>query len=208
MREDENLLSPAECRELLDRLFPEGPCGADIRTELRAPDEDRAALAARIGIGLWDIFSDNNEVLVADGRCADLGLFRASAGEIADWINGALGERRFDYIDFYLGTTAFNRGNGIPGVHRMIFRRLRDAGGDWRYVFSALCMFEFAPPEDEPYDPAKAFAKEREKDTARRWIDEFNRDRIEELRAAPPPPVIRAYRSVFDRFPEGWPPEA
>lgn len=207
MWEDENCLSPAECRELLDRLFPEGPCGADVRVELRTTNEDRAALAERMGLGLWDIFSDNNDVLAPDGRCAHLGSFRASAGEIADWINDALGNRRFGYMDFYMGTTVFHGDERIEDLHSLIFRRLREKGFDWRHVFSALCLIDFGPP-DGPYDPAKAFAREREGDEMRRRIDEINRDSIEKLRAAPPPPVIRAYRSVFGRFPEGWPPEA
>lgn len=207
MWDDENRLSPAECREILDRLFPEGPCGADVRAELRTTDEDRAALAERIGLGLWDVFSDNNDVLAPDGRCAHLGSFRGSAGEIADWINDALRDRRFGYLDFYMGTTICRDDGMIEDVHRLIFRRLKGAGGDWRYVFSALCLFDFGRP-DEPYDPVKAFAREREGDEMRRRIDEINRETIERLRAAPPPPVIRAYRSAFGRFPEGWPPEA
>jgi hypothetical protein len=208
MWEHENRLSDAECRELLDRLFPEGPAGADVRAELAAPDEDRFAFAARIGLGLWDVFSDNNDVLAPDGRCAHLGSFRGSAGEIADWINDALGDRRFGYTDFYMGTTAFRGDEKIETVHGLIFRRLREKGCDWRYVFSALCLFDFGPPPDEPYDPAKAFAREREGDELRRRIDEINRETIEKLRAAPPPAVVRAYASVFGRLPEGWPPEA
>jgi hypothetical protein len=94
MWDDEARLSAAECRDLLDRLLPGGPRGPDVRRELGDEAADVVRAAERLGLGLWDVFSDNNEVLAPDGRCADLGSFRASAGEIADWLNGHRGEPR------------------------------------------------------------------------------------------------------------------
>ena len=44
--------------------------------------------AELLGLCLWDVFSDNHQVIAADGRVVDLGSFRGSAGVIADFFEG------------------------------------------------------------------------------------------------------------------------
>lgn len=66
------------------------------------PDEEVTDL---VGMCLWDIFSDNHEVITADGRVADLGTFRGSSAFLDEyltvdrnsWLEG-------DDSRFYLGT--------------------------------------------------------------------------------------------------------
>ena len=66
----------------------------------------------RLGLCLWDIFSNNHEVIAADGRFVDLGSFRGSAGVVSDFYESlpALDDadlRDADgsgYMDFYMGT--------------------------------------------------------------------------------------------------------
>ena len=55
------------------------------------PGDPKRELRELVGMCLWDVFSDNHEVKGPDGRWADLGSFRASAGFIAEWINAKLG---------------------------------------------------------------------------------------------------------------------
>ncbi len=43
--------------------------------------------AELLGLCLWDLFSDNHEVIAGDGRVVDLGFFRGSAGMIADFFD-------------------------------------------------------------------------------------------------------------------------
>ena len=62
-----------------------------------------------IGKCLWDIFSDNHEVIAADGRLADTGSFRGSGGFLAQWMDEALGCSNYDYMDFYMGTVWINQ---------------------------------------------------------------------------------------------------
>ena len=87
---NDNTLSEAECLDLLDRLFPDGPGGDDVRREL-ASTEPEAEVRERVGLCLWDIFSDNHDVTAPDGRRASLGSFRGSGGTIAEWVNKCLG---------------------------------------------------------------------------------------------------------------------
>lgn len=47
--------------------------------------------AELLGLCIWDIFSDNHQVIAADGRVVHLGSFRGSAGVIADFFDGPPG---------------------------------------------------------------------------------------------------------------------
>ena len=116
MTHDDKTLDESECLDLLDRLFPDGPAGADVMAELapggwengplaavyhpaddgdpdheQSPVDADAELRELVGRCLWDVFSDNHDVSVKDGRIAHLGSFRAGGGLIADWVNRHLG---------------------------------------------------------------------------------------------------------------------
>lgn len=46
-------------------------------------DEEVAEL---VGLCLWDAFSDNHDVIAADGRVADIGSFRAAAAFLDEYL--------------------------------------------------------------------------------------------------------------------------
>jgi hypothetical protein len=55
----------------------------EVRREYQPPVEQDEEVTQLIGLCLWDIFSDNHEVIAADGRVADIGSFRG-AGAFLD----------------------------------------------------------------------------------------------------------------------------
>ena len=58
-----------------------------------------------VGMCLWDIFSDNHEVITADGRSAGLGSFRGSSAFLDEYLNPDGGSwREGDAMRFYMGT--------------------------------------------------------------------------------------------------------
>ncbi|HEY7494981.1 MAG TPA: hypothetical protein VIH59_28250 [Candidatus Tectomicrobia bacterium] len=91
-----------------------------------------------VGKCLWDVFSDNHDIIGPDGRLVDIGSFRGAGGFIAECINRQTGKREYDYIDFYMGTIWIARRADLTPVYRMIFRRLKARGHDWRYASSEL----------------------------------------------------------------------
>ena len=114
MIDDALQLDQSECLDLLDRLFPHGPSGADVRREIAPGGWENSPLKAvfhpsagqvpvetpvdadrevreLVGLCLWDVFSDNHDVAAPDGRRADLGSFRGSGATIAEWVNSRLG---------------------------------------------------------------------------------------------------------------------
>ena len=187
-----------------------------------APEREACELVAAC---VWDIFSDNHDVISADGRRVDLGSFRGTAGFIADYLNAKLGSSGYDYMDFCMGTIWLRGRADLSDVYRMVFSRLKREGCDWRYSFPRLGVVDLRPLRDEQaatdgspewatYSPSASFerqerdaAREAEVDDLRRSLDDAYRREVEAARYRPPPPIIEAYRAVFGCHPTGWPPE-
>lgn len=188
-----------------------------IREHKEEPIDVQAECADIVARSLWDVFSDNHDVIAPDGRTVDIGSFRGAGGFIADWLNRLTGERRFDYMDFYMGTAWVSGRADLSPVYRMIFKRLKALGCDWKYSYPRLGVVRFAaPPEDPtaPYDPAAAFIKQQEEENKQKEFEEMQQnlrqtynESVREARTLPPPETVKAYMSVYGRAPDGWPPE-
>jgi hypothetical protein len=204
--------------------LPPEPTLEEVAKDYReSPVEAAREVAELVGQCLWDLFSDNHEVVAPDGRVLDLGSFRASGGFLADLLNRQTGTDRYDCLDFYMGTSWVAQRADFGPVYRMIFRRLRGRRLDWVYHFPRLYAVNLAPlkealeKKDEPewlnYSPSEALAKEEE-ETAREWqlaelresLDQGYRESVEEALKRPPPTTVLAYQGVYGRFPRGWPP--
>ena len=238
-RDEQPRATASACLELLDhvlqgeqawlnRLAPDG-----TSTEELAGLVDRGTPAHRdrplrirwlsfLGDVLWEVFSDNNDVVGPDGELYDLGSFRGSGDFLADYLNDRLAEDGggngwgpFDYMDFYMGTLGlFGDGDlserGRPFyVH--VFERLRAREGDWRYTPPALGLVRLKAKDeaDDParYDPGAALATGADQAEADAEIDEFAR-RLAEANAEAferdvqnPPLIARAYRDVYGEWP-------
>jgi hypothetical protein len=129
--------------------------------------------AELLGLCLWDIFSNNHEVIAADGRIVDLGSFRGSAGVISDFYESLPALEDADrrdadgggYMDFYMGTCWLGKRADLTPVYQFIFRRSKALGADWRYAFPRLHLVDFESCENDAsasYDPSAAFQKEAE----------------------------------------------
>lgn len=214
------------------------------------PINARQECAQLVGECLWDLFSDNHEVVGPDGRVLDIGSFRGAAGFIYEFVKGeippipemdnmmsefmpaetkasleAMG-MKFDmnYLQFYMGTIRTRQRADLGPVYRMIFRRLLARDHDWIYHFPRLFVADLRPlrnamaedsgkPEWETYNPSGAFAqeaedeqKDREIDEMRESLDEGYRESVEASRSQPAPATVLAYREIFGREPDGWPP--
>jgi len=138
--------SAAECEAFLDRFLP--PIA-------ELPDEVRAALATGadpsdhaslelLGCCLWDIFSDNHDVVDAEGRVYHLGSFRGTGDFLADRMEIRYpDDPGFDYVDFYMGTCGVD---GPAAVYRWIFEGLKEAGCDWIYAFPRIQLLKLGDP--------------------------------------------------------------
>ncbi len=185
--------------------------------------EPQREVAELVGRCLWDVFSDNHDVLGPDGRRIDIGSFRGAGGFIADELNRQYGSGQYDYMDFYMGTAWITCRADVTIVYELIFKRFQSRRLDWVYQFPKLNLIDLRPlrevldvkdkPEWEDYSPETDIAKQRgDQDREQRLaevrgqMEDDHARTIEQARTGPPPRTVVAYESVYGGFPCGWPP--
>jgi hypothetical protein len=185
-----------------------------------SPVDQDAEVTELVGLCLWDTFSDNHEVIAADGRVADIGSFRGAGAFIAEHVTRDRdGWREADDRRFYMGTSGIGQRADRAPVYAMIFSRLEALGADWVYHFPELGLVDLPSRNDDPARPAPGYpvshsavaelsAPRRRADAhrIRAELEEANARAREEAMDREPPATVRAYRDVYDRDPRGWPP--
>jgi len=159
-----------------------------------------------VGRALWDVFSDNHDVIAPDGREVHLGSFRAAGDFIADLLNDEVGSRQYGYMDFYMGTIWINDRADLTPVYAMIFRRLATHGYDWEYAFPRIHAIDFGRDRDETADLADRLEQDRQRADLQTFLEEGHQEALEIAKDRPPPAIVDAYRQVYGEFPRGWPP--
>jgi hypothetical protein len=148
---------------------------------------------------LWDVFSNEHDVIDRNGQLVHLGSWRAAAQFLAEQLNCQARESKYDYMDFYMGSVWVSQRADLTPVYEMIFRRLKGQLFDWRYRFPRLQLIEF--PCDKP-DGARSDELEKMKAE----LKKAHRQAIEDSKLEPVPEIVLAYRNVYGMFPHGWPP--
>jgi hypothetical protein len=193
----------------------------DVRREYEPlPVNEEDEVTELVGLSLWDVFSDNHDVIATDGRLADIGSFRAVGAFLDEYLTRSEeGRTDGDYLTFYLGTIWISRRADLQPVCAMIFRRLKAAGADWVYHFPELGIVDLGASDDDTDKPNKAYSlseaavaelnaqqRRAEVERFRAELREANARAREEAMDLPPPATVRAYRQVYGRDPRGWPP--
>jgi hypothetical protein len=63
------------------------PTLEDVRREYEpSPVNEEEEVTELVGLCLWDIFSDNHDVIAADGRLADIGSFRGAGAFLDEYL--------------------------------------------------------------------------------------------------------------------------
>lgn len=196
------------------------PTLEDVRREYEpSPVNEEEEVTELVGLCLWDIFSDNHDVIAADQRLADIGSFRGAGAFLDEYLTrDQEGWRDGDYMRFYMGTIWISRRGDLTPVCAMIFRRLKSVGADWVYHFPEVGIVEFALVDDSTDNAEKGYsvsqaavaelgAQKRRADVERfrAELREANARAREEAMDRPPPATVRAYRAVYGHDPRGWP---
>jgi hypothetical protein len=197
------------------------PTLEDVRREYQPrpvrPDEELTELVASC---LWDVFSDNHDVIVADGRVADIGSFRGASAFLDEYLRRDSRERWCggDHMRFYMGTVWISGRADLTRVYATIFRRLRLLEAEWVYHFPEIGLVDLSGMRTESektmaYSPSESAAAElnahkqhAEIERLRADFEASNARAREEAMDQPPPATVRAYRQVYGRDPRGWPP--
>ena len=188
-RETEHAKEPEPTREKIAAEYQDHPI--QVEREVRE----------LVGKCVWDIFSDEQDVVALDGRIVHLGSWRGAGGFIADQLNRRrkAEEYCYDYLDFYMGTFTIAQRADLTPVYEMVFRRLKETLFSWRYRFPELGLVDFG--SDKP-DGARSLQLEKMKT----GLKKIHRDAIEDAKHEPIPTIVLAYENVYGNFPHGWPP--
>jgi hypothetical protein len=191
-----------------------------VRAEWKeSPVNTAEEVAELMGQCLWDIFSDNHEVVADDGRVVDIGSFRGASAFLDEYVASASEAGREEgYMHYYMGSIWTSGRADLFPMYRMIFRRLKALGADWDYHFPELGIVDLSPAREEggkpsDYSPSEAFAKEQEEkehqaeiERVRSELAEIGQNARREALDRPEPPTVRAYQDIYGRDPNGWPP--
>jgi hypothetical protein len=183
-----------------DRLDEPEPTREDVQSDYKdSPVDTTREVRELVAMCLWDVFSNENEVVDWDGRLVDIGSWRGAAGFLADQLNRESGEQRYDYMNSYMGTFLLSERADLTSVYEMIFRRLKDGLLDWRYRLPQVDLIEF--PSDRP-DGRRSYELEK----MRLDLEQARREALHELKLQPVPAIVLAYRNIYGLSPHGWPP--
>lgn len=224
-RNIEGLISSRREREPDNRKLAAKP--EPTLDEVRADWQDKPAnvveeVTELVALCLWDVFSDNHEVIAADGRVADIGSFRGAARFLVEYLTGPNDDLwNMDYCRFYMGTIWISDRADLTPVYGMIFHRLKALSAGWEFHFPQLGIVDLSPLREaleekkkpEEYSPSEAFGKEQEERERQKELERFRAELAEGSAQArcdamdgPPPVTVRAYQMVYGRDPKGWPP--
>jgi len=198
------------------------PTLEDVRADWQdKPVNMREEVTELVALCLWDVFSNNHDVIAADGRVADIGSFRGAARFLVEYLTGPNDDLwSMDYCRFYMGTIWISDRADLAPVYAMIFRRLKALGADWEFHFPQLGIVDLTPLREklekqkpEEYSPSEAFGKEQEERERQAELERFRAELAEgnvqahrDAMDHPPPATVRAYQTVYSRDPKGWPP--
>lgn len=156
---------------------PPGPTLAEIAAgHGDGPVEAERECQELVGLCLWDVFSDNHEVVAADGRRLDLGSMRAGGGFLAGVLNARGGPpprprpAPDDFEAVMTGGAAMT-----PGLAAMVADMKREMFGDGGYTYLDFYMGTRTLADRADLVPVYAMIFRRLRGRGMDWVYHFPR---------------------------------
>jgi len=172
-----------------------------------------------IGIAIWDIFSNNHDVVSADNKIFYIGSWRGSGSTISEVINHNFKTNEsYGYLDFYMGSFyQIDDAVSLKEIYKAIFAHLKDTGCDWFYAYPRMYAIDLNQNKQEStqdnllYDSNIALENEMKnkerKEKMKAFQDQLDDDfkkRKEKMKKEPLPDIIQAFKSIYNYLPTGW----
>jgi hypothetical protein len=174
-----------------------------------------------LGLTVYDIFSNNHDVVGFDKKSFDLGSLRGSGHFIADFLNENYNNptKKYEYMDFYMGTIWIKSRGDLTPFYEYVFLKLKEFQCDWNYFFPRLFLIEpkkiFDSSEVQDYSnykPELAVLNElgllEEDQQAKKLQEDFDKafeDEYEKAKYKPLNKIVKAYKNVYGVLPNGHP---
>jgi hypothetical protein len=174
-----------------------------------------------LGLTVYDIFSNNHDVLGFDNKPYELGSMRGSGRFLAEFLNENYPsvEKKYEYIDFYMGTIWIKSRADLTPFYEFVFQKLKKSHCEWNYSFPRMYLidtkniFESSETQDfRDYKPEAAVIDElglsEDEQKAKNLQEKFDRafdDEFEEAKYKPLIKIVQAYKNVYGVLPHGHP---
>ncbi len=174
-----------------------------------------------LGLAVYDIFSNNHDVIGVDNKIYELGSMRGSGNFIAGFLcqNYNYPPGKYQYMDFYMGTIWICSRADLTPFYEFVFQKLKELHCDWHYFFPRLFLIDPKKVLDSmechdrsTYQPELSVinklgltendqkAKEFQKDLDKTYEDEY-----EDAKYKPLNKLVKAYKNFFGKLPKGHP---
>ncbi len=172
--------SDADLRAEFAALFPHGWAGPDVLAELALPDtpDARRDCQELVGRCLWDVFSDNHEVVAPDGRKLHLGSHRSAGGFLAELVNAQGGPApapRQTPDEFIAGLPPALRPGADVAQSPVIADLLKQMLGDGGYTYLDFTMGNSLDAGRAELPPVYGLIFRRLRDRGMEWVYHFPR---------------------------------
>ena len=172
-----------------------------------------------LGLTVYDIFSNNHDVLSPEGKIYSLGSMRGSGRFLAEFFNVSLPDitQYFDYLDFYMGMTMIEDRADLTPFYLYIFSKLKQKNCDWKYYFPRMHLISFKKDQanttsPEFYNPELAQQQaieqkkqDRQNEELQKRLDDIYEEELDTAKYNEPPKIVQAYREVYGHLPRGFP---
>jgi hypothetical protein len=161
------------------------------------------------GIAVWDIFSNNHDVITDEDMVVSIGSWRGSGRTIADALNELeIDKASYSYLDFYMDAMVIDDKSEFSIFYDAIFDYLKNINYTWRYSMPQIYAFgpgtDKKPESDGSYE---SVVKEIEQNENKNKLADFLSGVNEQMEIDSKktvPHVIRSYIKVYDKLPEGY----
>ncbi len=154
---DQLFLDGFSSTDILKEVAPEGWQNSPLRASVHPSSEMNVIeeVADLVGHCLWDIFSNNHEVIAADSRAVDIGSFRSASAFLDGYLSKEEAPWEGDYMRFYMGTGWLGGHADFRVVYKIIFQRLKALGADWAYRFPQMQMLDLSSLYEKEKSPTQ-----------------------------------------------------
>lgn len=166
-----------------------------------------------VGLCLWDIISDNQDLVDPEGKRIHYPSFRATSAlidQFATQNQGLDNDYYFgDHMRFYLGSGLVGHRVDLTPVYELIFKRLKKLAYRWCYSFPEIHLIDFGgthKASDAPYSPSESLSRQEEQKNFAKKLKDDTKERKTRAWDQAPPTTVQAYQNVFNSDPVGWPP--
>ncbi len=164
-----------------------------------------------LAIAVYEIFSNNHQVLDESLKEYDMGSLRGSGRFLSEFLNMFYPEgiKVYDYMDFYYTFPFIAHRSDLSPLFEFIFEKLKKRGMEWIYSVPEMSIIDW-DTESSPnnFDPHRDLLEKQFNELLIQRMENALEDINMAMRKkilSETPSIVKAYFAIYDKYPSGWP---